>query len=94
MIPISKVYHKNETNNTVPAWPAEKFASQLFLFVSSPVAQTVENLLAMRWTRILSLGHDDTMEEMADHSRSLAWKLWTEEPGMLQSVGSQRLGHD
>ena len=36
MIPISKVYHKNEINNTVPAWCAEKLALQLFLFVASP----------------------------------------------------------
>ena len=43
-----------------------------------------------------SLGRDDPLEEeMATHSSILAWKIpWTEEPGGLQSVGSQRVGHD
>ena len=48
MITIPKVYHKNEINNTVPAWRTEKLALQLFLFVASPVAQTVKNLPVMR----------------------------------------------
>ena len=46
------------------------------------------------WVR--SLGREDTLEkEMATHSSTLAWKIaWTEEPGRLQSTGSQRVGHD
>ena len=45
---------------------------------------------------VLSLGQEDPLEEeMATHSSILAWRiLWTEEPGGLQSMGSQRLGHD
>ena len=46
--------------------------------------------------RVPSLGQEDTLEEgMATHSSILAWRLpWTEEPGGLQSVGSQRVGHN
>ena len=47
-------------------------------------------------TRVSSLGREDPLEkEMATHSSILAWKIpWTEEPGGLQSTGSQRAGHD
>ena len=60
------------------------------------VAQTVKNLPAMQETQIRSLGQEDPLEEgMATHSSILAWRIpWTEEPGRLQSTGSQRVGHD
>ena len=47
-------------------------------------------------TWVLSLGREDPLEKaMAPHSSILAWKIpWTEEPGRLQSMGSQRVGHD
>ena len=50
----------------------------------------------MRETRVRSLGREDPLEkEMATHSSTLAWKIpWKEEPGRLQSMGSQRVGHD
>ena len=50
----------------------------------------------MRETQVQSLGHEDPLEkEMATHSSILAWKIpWTEEPGGLQSMGLQRVGHD
>ena len=50
----------------------------------------------MRETRVRSLGQEDPLEEeMATHSSIYAWKIpWTEEPGGLQSTGSQRVGHD
>ena len=56
----------------------------------------VKHLPAMRETRVRSLGQEDTLEkEMATHSNILAWKIpWTEEPGGLQSTGSQRVRHD
>ena len=56
-----------------------------------PVAQKVKNLPAMQETQIWSLGQEDPLEkEMVTHSSILAWKnLWTEEPGGLQSMGSQ-----
>ena len=60
------------------------------------VAQTVKRLPTVQETWVLSLGWEDPLEkEMATHSSTLAWKiLWTEEPGRLQSMGSQRVGHD
>ena len=60
------------------------------------VAQTVKRLSTMRETRVRSLDWEDPLEkEMAIHSRTIAWKIpWTEEPGRLQSMGMQRVGHD
>ena len=60
------------------------------------MAQTVKRLSTMWETRVRSLGWEDPIEkEMAAHSSALSWKItWTEEPGGLQSMGSQRLGHD
>ena len=56
----------------------------------------VKHLPAMQETRVRYLGWDDTLEkEMATHFSTLAWKIpWTEEPNRLQSMGSQRVGHD
>ena len=56
----------------------------------------VKNPPAMQETRVVSLGWKDPLEkEMATHSSLLAWKIpWTEEPGRLQAIGSQRTGHD
>ena len=56
----------------------------------------VKLLLAMRETWVQSLSREDPLEkEMATHSSTLAWKIpWTEEPGRLQSMGLQRIGHD
>ena len=60
------------------------------------MAQRVKRLSAMQETWVRSLGREDPLEkEMATHSSTLAWKVpWTEEPGRLQSMGSQRVGHD
>ena len=68
----------------------------LCLNKSSLVAQMVKRLPTMRETRVRSLGWEDPLEkEMATHSSILAWKIpWTEEPGRLQSMGLQRVGHD
>ena len=57
---------------------------------------TVKNLPAMWETQVRSLGQEDPLEEgMATHSSFLAWRIpCTEEPGGLQSTGSQRVGHD
>ena len=59
------------------------------------VGQSVKNLPAVPETQIQSLGWKDPLEkEMVTHSSILAWKMsWTEEPGGLQSMGSQRVGH-
>jgi len=60
------------------------------------VAQTVKTLPVMQETRVRSLGWEDPLEKgMATHSSILAWRIpWTEEPGGLQFMGSQRAGHD
>ena len=60
------------------------------------MAQKVKHLPAMWEDRVRSLGREDPLEkEMATHSSTLAWKIpWTDEPGRLQSMGSQRVGHD
>ena len=59
-------------------------------------AQRLKRLPAVRETRVWSLGWEDPLEkEMVTHSTILAWRIpWTEKPGRLQSMGSQRVGHD
>ena len=63
---------------------------------ASLVAQTIKNLPAMQETQVQSLSQEDPLEKgTATHSSILAWRVpWTEEPGGLQSLGSQRAGHD
>ena len=63
---------------------------------ASLVTQTVRNLPVMQETWVQSLGRKDPLEkEMATHCSSLAWRIpWTEEPGGLQSMGSQSVRHD
>ena len=60
------------------------------------MAQTGKNLAAMQETQVLSLGPVDPLEkEMATHFSILAWRSpWTEEHGWLQSIASQRIGHN
>ena len=60
------------------------------------MAQKVKHLPTMQETWVRSLGREDPLEkEMATHSSTLAWKIpQMEEPGRLQSVGSQRVGHN
>ena len=60
------------------------------------MAQLGKNPLAMQETRVPSLGGEDPLEEeMATHSSVLAQRIpWTEEPGGLRAMGSQRVGHD
>ena len=61
------------------------------MYTASLVAQTVKNVPAMQETGVRSLGWEDPLEkEMATHSSILPWKIpWMEEPGSLQSTGSQ-----
>ena len=60
------------------------------------MAQVIGNLPAVQETQVQSLDQDSLLEkEMAIHSSFLAWRIpWTEEPGGLQSMGSQRVRHD
>ena len=67
-----------------------------FWYKSSPEFQMVKNLPAMQETQVWCLGQEDPLEEgMATHSSILAWRIpWAEEPGGLQSMELQRVGHD
>ena len=60
------------------------------------MAQMVKNLRAMQETQVQALGWEDPLEKgMATHSNNLTWEIpWTEEPGGLQPLGSQRVGQD
>ena len=75
---------------------ATKPSNHQWLIRTSLVGQMAKCLPTMWETRVPSLGWDDPLEkEMAAHSCTLAWKIpWTEEPGRLQSMGSQRVGHN
>ena len=66
------------------------------LCISIPGSSAVKNLPPMQETQVRSLGQEDSLEEgMATHSSTLAERIpWTEEPGILQSTGSHRIGHD
>ena len=70
--------------------------AELRNFLASLVAQMVKHLPTMLETWVRMLGWEDFLEkEMATHSGILAWRIpWTEEPAGLQSMGSQRVGHD
>ena len=63
---------------------------------ASLVSQRIKRLPAMQETRVRFLGWEDPLEkEMEIHSSTLAWKIpWTEELDRLQTMGSQRVGHD
>ena len=76
--------------------PGEGIGSPFQYSWASLVVQTVKNPLAMWETWVRSPGWEDPLEEdMAIHSSILAWRIpWTEEPGGLQSMESQRVGHD
>ena len=83
------------------AWWLFKCQAHLLCFPlhiswTSLVAQMVKRLPTMRETRVQSLGWEDLLEmEMATHSSIFIWEiLWTEEPGGLQSMGSERVRHD
>ena len=81
-------------------WLANQKSQNLELYLiqrrTSLVVQMVKNLPAMKETWVRFLGQEVPLEKgMATHSSILAWKIpWPEEPGGLQSMGSQRVGHD
>ena len=66
------------------------------VLLTTTTAQRLKRLPAVRETQVRSLGWEDPLEkEMATHSSTHAWRIpWTEEPGRLQSTGSQRVRHD
>ena len=77
-------------------FPISSHSFLLYFTQTSLEAQTVKHLPIMRETRVQPLGWKDPLEkEMATHSSILAWKIpWMVEPGRLQSMGSQRVGHN
>ena len=77
-------------------FPAEGIGHPLQYSWASLAAQTMKNLPVMWETLVESLGWEDSLEEsMATHSSILAWRIpWTEEPGGLQSMGSQKARHN
>ena len=81
-----------DTYDTVGIWWSMFFGPHLILNFQL----SVKNLPVMQEAQVRSLSQEDPLEkEMAAHSSILAWKIpWTEEPGRLQSMGSQRVGHD
>ena len=72
------------------------FMTALFYLWDSLVVQTVKRMPAMWETQVQSLGREDPLEkEIATHASTFAWKIpWMEEPGGLQPMGSQKVGHD
>ena len=72
------------------------YFEKIFDYLDFPGGSDGKALLKVWETRVESLGQEDPLEkEMAAHSSTLAWKIpWTEEPGRLQSMGSQRVGQD
>jgi len=70
--------------------------SKCIKILRAPGGSEVKNPLATQEMQVRSLDGEDPLEkEMATHSSTLAWKIpWTEEPGGLQFMGSQRVGHD
>ena len=82
------------TGNVV--WPSHLLESFPQFVVIHTKILAVKRLSTMWETRIQSLGQEDLLEKvMATHSSVLAWKIpWTKERGRLQSIGSQRVGHE
>ena len=80
----------------IPYPPSTPSPFITLLAFASLVAQRLKRLPGMQETWVRSLGQEDPLEkEMATHSSTLAWRIpWREEPGGLQSMGSQRVGHD
>ena len=70
--------------------------TSVLIFLGFPAGSVVKNPPVKQETWVRSLGPEGPLEkEMATHSSVLAWRLsWTEEPGGLQTIGSQRVGHD
>ena len=102
--PIQNNFKKKSEHRTTfvilnLGWPALHLRdtdTELRMSWASLLAQMVNNLPIILETQVWSLGQEDPLEKgMATHSSIPAWKIpWTEEPGGLQSMGSQRVGHD
>ena len=67
-----------------------------YFFLVNVIIYQREELIYFFFVSLIALGREDPLEkEMAIHSSTIAWKIpWTEEPDRIQSMGSQRVGHD
>ena len=92
----SSYYYRQWEGHIIDTKTWTEFQMVFLDYGTSLVAQTVKRLPTMRETQVQSLGWEILLEkEMVTHSSILAWKIpWTEKPGRLQSMGSQRVGHD
>ena len=100
---FSFLLFKTKQKMLVSSWSLGKYGNwswsmgyKIRQWRTSLVAQTIKNPPAMHKTWVRSLGWEDSLEEgMATNSSVLAWRIpWTEEPGGLQSMALQRVGHD
>ena len=89
-------FHTHYMMPALPCYQNQSKLLQIKKIKSCLVAQMVKRLPIMWETQVQSLGQEDPLEkEMATHSSTLIWTIpWTEEPGRLQSMGSQRVRHD
>ena len=87
---------ESDTTEATVAAAAAAVWLKTITYCCFPVSSDSKNLPAMRDPQVQSLGQEDPLEkEMATYSSILAWGIpWTEEPGELQSKGSQRVGHN
>ena len=77
------------------SWQLSQIGRDLPSYLNFPVAQTVKNLPVIQETWVRPLGHKDLEKDITSHSSIPAWRiLWTEEPGGLQFMWSQRVGHN
>ena len=92
---LQRIYFSSMKSKEQNFW-VKRLKKKMFGAWASLVAKIVKSLPAVQETRVWSLGQEDPLEkEVATHSSILDWKIWwTEEPGRLQSMGSQRGGHD
>ena len=93
---INKIYEKEVGVDTIFPIPLSTIKNPRHKIRDLPVAQTIKNLPAMQETQVRSLGREDSLEKgMATHSSILVWRIpRIEEPGRLQSMGSQRVGYN
>ena len=95
---LLNILHEVEeiSRQRLKCWPPRHPSGALPWLLRALMAQTVKNLPAMQETWVRSQGKEDPLEKgMATHSSILDWRIpWTEEPGGLQSMGSQRVRHD
>ena len=94
MVPTS--WQDEALARLAPSFPSEPLPSALGGGVGGRVPGNVKHLPAMQETQVRSLGWEDPLENgMATYSSILAWRIsWTEEPGGLLSMGSERVRHD